>query len=131
MVTYTTERETHMAVNLDGKRVAILIADGFEQVELFRPREALDEVGANTDVASPAEKKVRAWDFGDWGKKIDVDVNLVDARAGLYAGSRLCVAYEVKPGLGAYPLQQAADAHRRLQRGHVLGKVGLRASSGN
>jgi protease I len=70
-----------MAANLDGMRIAILVADGFEQVELLKPREALDEVGANTDVVSPAEKKVRAWDFTDWGNKINVDVNLTDARA--------------------------------------------------
>jgi protease I len=73
-----------MAANLDGMRVAILVADGFEQIELLKPREALDEAGANTDVVSPAEKKVKAWDFTDWGKKIDVDVNLADARAGDY-----------------------------------------------
>jgi protease I len=73
-----------MAADLDGMRVAILVADGFEQIELLKPREALDEAGANTNVVSPAEKKVKAWDFTDWGKKIDVDVNLADARAGDY-----------------------------------------------
>ena len=31
--------------NLQGKKVAILVTDGFEQVELLQPREALDKAG--------------------------------------------------------------------------------------
>ena len=31
--------------NLKGKKVAILVTDGFEQVELLQPREALDKAG--------------------------------------------------------------------------------------
>ena len=34
--------------NLKGKKVAILVTDGFEQVELLKPREALDKAGAET-----------------------------------------------------------------------------------
>ena len=49
-----------MASNLNGSRVAILVADGFEQVELTEPRKALDAAGAATQVVSPAEEKVRA-----------------------------------------------------------------------
>ena len=48
-----------MASNLQGKRVAILVTDGFEQSELLEPRKALDEAGANTQVVSPAGKKVK------------------------------------------------------------------------
>jgi deglycase len=69
------------AKELDGMRVAILVADGFEQVELIQPRKALDKVGAETKVVSPAKKRVRSWDFTDWGKKISVDVPLDEARA--------------------------------------------------
>ncbi len=35
-----------MANELDGKKVAILVADFFEQVELTKPRAALEEAGA-------------------------------------------------------------------------------------
>jgi protease I len=69
------------AKELDRMRVAILVADGFEQVELIQPRKALDKVGAETKVVSPAKKRVRSWDFTDWGKKISVDVPLDEARA--------------------------------------------------
>ena len=66
--------------NLKGKRVAILVTDGFEQVELSQPREALDNAGAETRVVSPKMVRVKGWDFTDWGDEIPVDVALDDAR---------------------------------------------------
>jgi len=70
-----------MAEKLDGLRVAILVTEGFEQVELEKPREALDEAGAQTKIVSPAGKKVKVWDMTDWGSKFSTDVPLDDARA--------------------------------------------------
>ena len=35
-----------MEKSLKGKKVAILVADGFEQVELTEPKKALEQVGA-------------------------------------------------------------------------------------
>jgi protease I len=67
--------------NLKGKRVAILVADGFEEVELTKPRQALDEAGAETVVVSPAKGKVKGWKHVDWGKEIPVDLPLSEARA--------------------------------------------------
>jgi protease I len=64
---------------LTGRRVAILVADGFEQVEMTKPREALDEAGAKTDLISPQSGKVKGWDLTDWGDKFSVDVELSDA----------------------------------------------------
>src|SRR5439155_14934580 len=69
---------------LDGKKVAILVADGFEQVELTEPREALEKAGAETEIVSPAAKKVKGWDMTDWGKKFTVDVALKKADADDY-----------------------------------------------
>jgi protease I len=68
-----------MEKKLKGKRVAILVADGFEQVELTGPKEALEDSGAETFIVSPAEKKVRAWDEDGWGGKFTVDVPLPEA----------------------------------------------------
>jgi len=73
-----------METNLDGKKVAILVADGFEEVELTSPKEALEDAGAEIDIVSPVEKKVRGWDETDWGSKIKVDVPLNEANAGDY-----------------------------------------------
>lgn len=58
---------------LKGKRVAILVADGFEQVELLQPKKALERAGASTHIISPAEGTVRGWNHSKWGKKLTVD----------------------------------------------------------
>ncbi|BAU47369.1 glutamine amidotransferase [Sulfurifustis variabilis] len=66
---------------LDGLRVAILVDNGFEQVELARPKQALEEAGAATSIVSPQEGKVRGWKHTEWGEHVPVDVPLPQARA--------------------------------------------------
>src|SRR5256885_807093 len=73
-----------MAEQLNGVKVAILVTDGFEQDELLRPRKALDEAGAHTQVVSPKEDQVRGWKFTEWGEQVTVDVTLKDASADGY-----------------------------------------------
>ena len=70
-----------MERKLNGKRIAILVANGFEQVELTEPRKALDEAGANTKIVSPKEDRVRGWKFKEWGDELPVDVPLSKVRA--------------------------------------------------
>src|SRR5215510_14710675 len=65
--------------DLTGKKVAILVDEGFEQVELIKPRKALDKVGAVTKVVSPQEGQVRGWYMKRWGKSVAVDVPLDSA----------------------------------------------------
>jgi protease I len=67
--------------NLTGKKVAILVTDGFEQVELVEPRKALDAAGAQTRIVAPKTGKVRGWNFSDWGEELKVDVPLAQANA--------------------------------------------------
>jgi protease I len=69
-----------MSHNLTGKKVAILVTKGFEQVELTEPRKALHEAGAQTLIVSPEKGKVKAWDMNDWGQEYPVDVALDAAR---------------------------------------------------
>ncbi|MDI1429826.1 type 1 glutamine amidotransferase domain-containing protein [Polyangium sorediatum] len=69
-----------MANELTGMRVAILVENGFEQVELTEPRRALDVAGAQTAIVSPVSGQVRGWKFKQWGDSFDVDVSLADAR---------------------------------------------------
>jgi protease I len=66
---------------LQGKKVAILATDGFEQSELLEPRKALDEAGATTQVVSPAGAKVKGWNHQEWGNEVPVDVSLDSAKA--------------------------------------------------
>ncbi|HEY3855431.1 MAG TPA: type 1 glutamine amidotransferase domain-containing protein [Verrucomicrobiae bacterium] len=69
---------------LNGKKVAILVANGFEEDELMSPRKALEEAGAQTKVVSPESGKVKAWKNTDWGKEVKVDVPLDTANPGDY-----------------------------------------------
>jgi protease I len=66
--------------NLKGKKVAILVTDGFEQIELLQPREALDKAGAETKVVSLKEGPVKGWDMTKWGKEVPADLTLDNAR---------------------------------------------------
>lgn len=68
-----------MAQELSGKKVAILVADGFEQVEMTEPRRALEEAGAGTDLIASRGGKVKGWQHDHWGEEFDVDVKLKDA----------------------------------------------------
>jgi protease I len=80
-----TQRQQTRAPALDGERVAILVADGFEQVELTGPRKALQEAGAETQVVSPARGgRVKGWNHNDWGELVAVDVPLSAADPGAY-----------------------------------------------
>src|SRR6185295_16355344 len=68
-----------MKHDLHGKKVAILVAYGFEQSELEKPRQALTEAGALSYIVSPERDGVRGWDelaLGDW---FDVEVPLAEA----------------------------------------------------
>jgi protease I len=75
-----------MAKKLEGKRVAIVVAKGFEQVEMTSPREALEEAGAETDLVSIGDRQVRAWKHTDWGDTFDVDVPIDEADPADYDG---------------------------------------------
>lgn len=62
-----------MSMTLAGKKVAILVADGFEQVELTSPRDALTRAGALVEIVSPQDRQVRGWQHTEWGDTFAVD----------------------------------------------------------
>ncbi|MFP4339974.1 MAG: type 1 glutamine amidotransferase domain-containing protein [Cyclobacteriaceae bacterium] len=66
---------------LDNKRIAILVANGFEQVELTGPKEALEKAGADVHIVSIEKEKVRGWNHTDWGDEFQVDVPIDQADA--------------------------------------------------
>jgi len=70
-----------MAQSLNGKKVAILVENGFEQVELDEPKRALEEAGAQTKIISPQVGTVLGWQHNNWGDKFPVDVPLERASA--------------------------------------------------
>lgn len=64
---------------LAGKKIAILVCEGFEQSELQQPREALDAAGATTHIISPEDGPLRAWSESEFGDEFPVDVPLDEA----------------------------------------------------
>jgi protease I len=66
---------------LNGKRVAILVTEGFEQVEMVGPRKALEEAGAKSEIVSPAADEVQGWNHFDKGDRFQVDVGVDAANA--------------------------------------------------
>jgi protease I len=69
---------------LEGKKVAILVADGFEQEELTGPKEALEAAGAQIQIVSPAEGEVQGWNHDEKADKFRVDMPLNLARSDDY-----------------------------------------------
>jgi protease I len=58
---------------LNDIKIALLTENGFEQVELTRPKSALENAGAKVDVISPQHGKVKAWDKTADVKPADYD----------------------------------------------------------
>ncbi len=73
-----------MASELNGRKIAILVANGFEQVEMTRPRKALEDAGAETVLISPEDRKVKGWNHTEWGDEFDVERPLDSAREDEY-----------------------------------------------
>lgn len=71
---------------LNDLKIAILTEEGFEQVELTSPREALEKAGVTVHVISPQKNEVKAWNETDWGIRVKVDKNLSEAKAEEYDG---------------------------------------------
>lgn len=73
-----------MTQELNNKKVAILVTDGFEQVELTKPKQALEQAGAETHIISPKSDKVQGWNHYDKGDEFSVDIALAQANANDY-----------------------------------------------
>jgi protease I len=70
--------------DLDGKRIAILATDMFEQVELVEPRKALEDAGAETELVSLEEGEIQGFNHYDKADTIPVDKAVEDASADEY-----------------------------------------------
>jgi deglycase len=107
-----------MAGQLMGKRVAFLMAnEGVEQVELTKPRKAIEEAGAQVDVIAPEAEQIQAVNHLDKADRFDVDKTVSDANADDYDAV-------VLPGGVANPdaLRADEDAVRFLREFFAAGK---------
>ena len=75
-----------MVSELTGKRIAVLAADGVEQVELERPVQAVRDAGAEVDLISPDGEQIQAFNHLDKGDRFDADRAVGDAEAEEYDG---------------------------------------------
>jgi protease I len=80
--------------NIEGKKIAILATDGFEQSELFEPKQALEDAGAHVEIISIYRPQadggiaggsedigdIKGWNHTDWGDSIRVDRPVAQAR---------------------------------------------------
>ena len=73
-----------MTARLDGKRIAIMATDGFEQSELEKPLEALRQAGAVVEIVSPKPGEIQGFEHLAPSRKIAVDRTLGEADAGDY-----------------------------------------------
>ncbi len=91
-----------MAERLNGRTIAILATDGFEQVELTEPMKALKDAGAAVEIVSPKQGQIQGFNHFDKG-----DVFPVDRAAGAADAS----AYDwlVLPGGAHSPDQLRVD----------------------
>lgn len=83
-----------MQTNLEGKTVAMLATDGFEQSELFEPKQVLEDAGIHVEILSIRRAEaseglggdadnigsIKGWDHKEWGDSIHVDRPVSQAR---------------------------------------------------
>jgi protease I len=68
-----------MATSLSGKTIAILATDGFEQVELTEPKQAVEQAGADTRILSLKPGAIQGMHHAEKGDTIPVDELVADA----------------------------------------------------
>jgi protease I len=73
-----------MADELKGKKVAFLVAEMFEEVELTKPWEALEQAGAELELVSLEEGEVQGFNHYDKGGSFKVDKSVEEASANDY-----------------------------------------------
>ena len=73
-----------MSKSLNGKRVAILVTDGFEQVELTGPKQALEDAGAKVEILSTKEGQVKGWNHDKPADDFKVDLTFKAANIDQY-----------------------------------------------
>lgn len=66
------------------KKVAILATNGFEEVELTSPKEAMEKAGFEVDIVSPESGSIKAWDKDHWSSEYKVDRTISEVSANDY-----------------------------------------------
>ena len=73
-----------MENKLEGRKVAILATDGFEQSELEKPLEVLKKNGAIVDIISLQRGKIKGWKDKNWGNEVEANISIEEANCNEY-----------------------------------------------
>lgn len=107
---------------IQGKRIAVLATDGFEQSELEKPVAHLREAGATVHVVSPRAGEIRGWQGKDWGKAVPVDAVLSKVKAADY-DALVLPGGQINPDLLRVDPQAIAFVKEFWSAGKVIGAI--------
>jgi protease I len=102
---------------LEGRRIAVLAADGFERVELSVPVAALRAEGADVDIVSLRPGRIRGVNLHEPAARVSVDRTLKEARVAEYDALLIPGGF-INPDL----LRQSEDARRFVRDFDASGK---------
>ncbi len=71
-------------MKLKGKKIAVLMTDGFEESEFTSPKEAIEKEGATVEIVSLKDGEVKSWTKGNWGKSFKVTHSIDNAKSSDY-----------------------------------------------
>ncbi len=66
------------------KKIAILTEEGFEEIELTSPKEAMEKEGFKTEIISTKSEKIKSWNDGNWSNEYKVDQVVENVNASDY-----------------------------------------------
>ena len=75
-----------MTTSLAGKTIAVVATDGFEQIELTQPLEALKAAGAKVEIIAPESGEIQGFNHHDKGDLVAVDRSIKNANPAEYDG---------------------------------------------
>jgi len=102
---------------LEGRRIAVLAADGFEKVELSVPVKALRHAGAKVDVVSLRRGRIRGVNLHEPASRVRVTKTVQEANPDDYDGLLVPGGF-INPDL----LRQSADARAFVRAFDAAGK---------
>lgn len=108
--------------SIQGKRIAILATDGFEQSELEVPLKHLRDAGATVHVVSVKSGEITGWDDKDWGRPVPVDALLSDVSAEDY-DALVLPGGQINPDLLRVEPEAIAFIKAFWQAGKVVGAI--------
>jgi protease I len=108
--------------SIEGKRIAILATNGFEQSELEVPLEKLRAAGAEVHVVSPEAGEIRGWEGKDWGRQVSVDATLSEVSVSDY-DALVLPGGQINPDLLRVEPEAIAFVKEFWAAGKVIGAI--------